>query len=236
MKKESPIRRQLLVIGLIVTAGIVFNSCSKLQNNAVLASVSCNSCHGSSLNAAPPSDLSGNTSTSDPEVGAHQIHLSGSSFAEAVTCSSCHIVPQSVGPGIHPDGPGAATLIFFSGVAVTQTNTPGGYNYDSIMVPIVPTPTFNDITFQCSNTYCHGNFKGGNNFSPNWTILDGSQDSCGSCHGLPPNDATHQGKGITLQTCYYCHSPMIGQDGTILDNSMHVTGKLELFDKSVTAW
>ncbi len=195
----------------------------------------CNTCHGSATNAAPPNDLDGNTSTSSPGVGAHQIHLAGSTGFDSVSCSSCHTVPDSAGPGMHPSGTGVATLKF-SGVAVTQTNTPGTRYYDSSLPTIVPNPTFNSSTLQCANTYCHGNFKGGNNYTPTWNVVNASQDSCGSCHGLPPNDATHQGKGITLQTCYYCHSPMIGPDGTILVDSLHVTGKLELYGKSYSQW
>ena len=223
-------------IVLVVAAGFVFASCSKLQNDNVLATSNCSSCHGSVMNPAPPPDPAGNTATSFPGVGAHQVHLSGSTFASKVACSACHVVPESIGPGIHPGGMRAVTLVAFSGVALTQTNTPGTRFYDSTMATIVPQPTFNDSTLKCSNTYCHGNFKGGNNFSPTWTAVDGSQDSCGSCHGIPPNDAAHRGKNITLQQCYLCHSPMIDQNGVIVENSMHVTGKLVLYGKTVSAW
>lgn len=195
----------------------------------------CNTCHGSKANPAPPNDLAGNTSTSVPGVGAHQVHLLGSASFDSVSCSACHTVPDSAGPGLHPTGSAVAALNF-SGVAVTETNTPGSRFYDSTAATVVPKPSFSFQTLQCQNTYCHGNFKGGNNFSPTWTIVDGSQDSCGSCHGIPPNDATHQGKGITLQKCYYCHSPMIGPDGVIANDSMHVTGKLVLYGKTVSSW
>ncbi len=214
--------------------GLTGTSCYTCHRGAS-GPLSCNTCHGSALNPAPPADLNGDSATSSPGVGAHQSHLAGSAVFADVSCSSCHVVPTAAGPGLHPLGTGAASLIF-SGVAVTQTNTPGTRYYDSTMATVVPQPTFNAQTLQCANTYCHGNFKGGNNFTPTWTIVNGSQDSCGSCHGIPPNDATHQGKGITLQTCYYCHSPMIGPDGTIQDNSMHVTGRLVLYGKTVSAW
>ncbi len=221
---------------LIVAAGLVFASCSKLQSDNVLATANCSSCHGSVMSPAPPPDPAGNTSTSTPTVGAHQVHLNGSAFASKVACSSCHVVPQSAGPGIHPDGPGSGNIVMFAGVALTETNTPGTRFYDSSLPTVVPQPTFNTQTLKCQNTYCHGNFKGGNNFSPTWTVVNSSQDSCGSCHGLPPDDATHQGKGITLQTCYYCHTPMIGANGVILDDSLHVNGSLELYGKTVTSW
>lgn len=225
-------------IGIVLTiaAGLAFASCSKLQSDNVLTTTNCSSCHGSVASPAPPPDAAGNTSTSTPTVGAHQVHLNGSALASKVACSSCHIVPQSVGPGIHPDAPGSGNLIMFSGVAATETNMPGTRFYDSTMATVAPQPTFNTQTLTCENTYCHGNFRGGNNFTPTWTAVNANQDSCGSCHGLPPNDSTHRGKGITLQTCYYCHSPMIGPDGAILEDSMHVTGNLVLYGKSISAW
>lgn len=195
--------------------------------------LSCNTCHGSLSNAAPPPDLSGNTGTSTPTVGAHQNHLSGNSFLSSVACSSCHVVPQSAIPGIHPTGTGKA-MVVFSGVAVTQTNTPGTPYYDSTNPTIIPSPSFNPQTLQCSNTYCHGNFKNGNNFMPTWTNVGTGQAACGTCHGIPPNTPVH--KGQTLQTCYYCHEPMIGPNGVIQDSSKHVNGKLELYGRSVSAW
>ncbi len=223
-------------IVLIIAAGLVFASCSKLQNENVLATSNCSSCHGSVATAAPPPDAAGNMTTTTPAVGAHQVHLSGSTLASAVDCSSCHIVPSATGPGIHPDGSVGASLVSFSGVAMTETNTPGTRFYDSTLATVVPQPTFNTQTLKCANTYCHGNFKGGNNFAPTWTVVNSTQDSCGSCHGIPPADSTHLGKGITLQTCYYCHSPMMGPGGVIADPSLHVNGTLELYGKSVTAW
>lgn len=294
MKKISEIRFNLSTIILVVLAGFLFNSCSKLQNN-VLAPVtyqvgfhpsgwatvnsenfhgtyikdsldynlsscatchaadfkggttgvscytchkgpqgpeSCNTCHGSAANPAPPVDLEGDTSTSSPGVGAHQAHLLGSNLASAVSCGSCHLVPQVAARGVHPTGTRKAT-IDFSGVALTMTNTQGSRYYDSTAATITPNPKFDPQTLKCSNTYCHGDFVGGNNFSPSWTG-GASQATCGTCHGIPPNTPIHQGQ--TLQTCYFCHSPMIGPDGTIQDSTLHVTGKLVLYGKQVSAW
>ncbi len=66
--------------------------------------LSCNTCHGNSANPAPPKDLSGGSLTTNPGVGAHQSHLVGSSSLSGVACSSCHVVPQAAGPGLHPAG------------------------------------------------------------------------------------------------------------------------------------
>lgn len=293
MKRISFIGYKLSAIGAIITIGLAFSSCSKLQNNVLAPTtyqvgfhptgwaevsspnfhgiylrqnrwdlsscmtchgedlkggttgtscyschngpegpLSCNTCHGSSLNPAPPADLSGDTATSAPGVGAHQIHLAGSSLSIPVSCTTCHIVPQAAGPGIHPAGTGTAT-VEFSSIALTPTNTPGSRFYDSTQVTVQPTPVFDPQTLKCSNTYCHGDFTGGNNYSPAWNG-GSSQAACGTCHGIPPNTPIHQGQ--TLQTCFLCHSPMIGPDGTIQDSTQHITGKLLLYGKQLESW
>jgi len=210
-------------------------------SNGTLA---CYTCHGSRVNFAPPKDLAGDSLSSYPGVGAHQSHLVGdeAGIFAVVACASCHVVPQGAGPGLHPGGSLAA--ISFSGLSLLQTNVPGSEDYDDTLSTVVPSPSFNPQTLRCSNSYCHGNFKGGNNFAPKWTIRDGSQDSCGSCHGTPPNAPGHPqtvfGQSVfyespTSQNCYLCHEPMIGRDG-IANSSMHVNGKLELQGRSLVSW
>ncbi|HUI29303.1 MAG TPA: CxxxxCH/CxxCH domain-containing protein [Candidatus Acidoferrales bacterium] len=298
MKKYLGIGRLLFPVNSIVVLGLIFSSCSKLQNNVLAppqsqsnihpvgwgtqgsanfhgtyirnnnydmttctschgsdlnggiakrscydchggtnGTLACNTCHGSALNAAPPKDLSGDSVTTNPTVGAHQSHVATNNFFANVSCSSCHLVPETAGPGLHPFGTKVSVL--FSGVSLTQTNLPGSRYYDSTMATVKPVPIFNFQTLQCSNTYCHGNFKNGNNFSPKWTAVDGSQDSCGSCHGLPPHGAIN---GIvpvyqseSAQNCFLCHEPMMGQTG-IQDKSLHVNGKLELYGNSQDSW
>jgi len=203
-------------------------------NDGTLA---CNTCHGSALNPAPPKDLSGDSSPTIQSAGAHQEHLAGGAVSAPVACSSCHAVPQAAGPGMHPKG-GNPTVLF-SGIAMTETNTPGTEIYDPTQPMVIPSPIFDSKTLQCSNTYCHGDFKNGNNFSPKWTVLDGSQDSCGTCHGIPPNTSIHQiafyDKSTSLNNCYFCHEPMMGPNG-IQDSSLHGNGSLELYGKSLTTW
>ncbi|MFZ1081704.1 MAG: CxxxxCH/CxxCH domain-containing protein [Candidatus Kryptoniota bacterium] len=306
MKKYLSISYQLSVVSLIIAAGIVFNSCSKLQNNVLSpvqsqsqsgiyphpagwsdsssasfhgayfintyvnahkfdltscaschgndlaggstkvscykchqgndGTLACNTCHGSLLNPAPPKDLSGNSLAANPTVGAHQDHLLGNSFTSGVACSSCHAVPRAAGPAMHPTGGNISVI--FSGVATTETNTAESQYYDATQPTIIPTPAFNVETLRCSNTYCHGNFKNGNNFTPTWKNGDSTQAACGTCHSVPPNTTIHQVAfyhGPSEQNCYFCHEPMMGQNG-IQDSTLHVNGKLELYGKSLTAW
>ncbi|MGC8594940.1 MAG: CxxxxCH/CxxCH domain c-type cytochrome [Candidatus Kryptoniota bacterium] len=193
--------------------------------------LSCNTCHGDSTGIAPPVDLSGNTGSESPGVGAHRVHLSGGFISSGVRCSSCHVVPQKAGPGIHPFG--VPAIVAFSGLSTVATNTPSSQYYDSTQPTISPAPFFNSQTLSCSNTYCHGNFKNGNNFSPKWT---GGHDqaACGTCHGIPPNNSVH--KGQTIQTCFKCHYPTLkDSNGTMVD-STHINGKLNLYGHELTVW
>jgi hypothetical protein len=58
----------------------------------------CNTCHGSSVNFAPPQDLSDNTSTTALGVGAHQLHM-----VMFDSCFPCHNVPTKVSDEGHID-------------------------------------------------------------------------------------------------------------------------------------
>ena len=52
---------------------------------------------------------------------------------------------------------------------------------------IAPVPVWNPATGTCASTYCHGSTQlGGAHKVPVWTQVDGTQKTCGSCHGDPP--------------------------------------------------
>ncbi len=173
----------------------------------VVLPTTCNACHGSAANPAPPVDLSGNSSTSSPGVGAHQTHLSGGKLSRPVPCEECHIVPASVTDPGHFDTAGPAELNF-SGAAARYSP-----------------PTFNGVT--CEGSWCHGGNwnlhpnnpwdSGGANTSPTWTST--GQVECGSCHSVPP--ASHF--DIQSQPCGPgCHTDFNGF--TVTDKSKHVDG------------
>ena len=170
---------------------------------------SCNSCHGSEQNAAPPKDRSGGTSTTLVTVGAHQAHL-GSQLTTPVRCSECHIVPSQVGSPNHVDS--APAELTFGGRATT-----GGL-----------TPAWDRTSETCSSTYCHGGtLHGGSANKPKWTQVDGSQAGCDSCHGFPP--ATPHPDSFE---CGTCHTETIGADGTIAHPEKHIDGKVEVSGQS----
>jgi len=163
----------------------------------------CTACHGSD-DSAPPLDLSGNTSSSSPGVGAHQIHVLGSPRSRAVGCEECHAVPASVLAAGHIDTPEPAEL-FFAGVAVAFGAVPeyaGG---------------------ACQNTYCHGGVfpeghaSGGSETAPRWT--DRLSGACGSCHAMPP-PPPH----LPLSNCSECHLNTHPDNRSFLLPELHVDG------------
>jgi len=172
----------------------------------------CNSCHGSANNPAPPKDLEGNTATTAMGVGAHQAHLAGSNWARAVTCDECHIVPQNVNDPGHFDSPRPAELTF-SGTAVS----------------FGAQPSFDPGTGTCSNVYCHGDSfvgghdSGGSHTKPIWNQVGGSQVLCGNCHSLPP-PAPHPVL-TSSQVCSDCHKD-IAPNFTFVRPDLHIDGQV----------
>ena len=178
----------------------------------VVLPTTCNACHGSTTNPAPPKDLEGDTATTAMGVGAHQIHLAGSKLARAVACTECHVVPSTVlAPG-HLDSARPAELTF-SGVATS----------------FGAKPTFDVTTGTCKNVYCHGDSfvgshaSGGALTQPVWNKVDGTQATCGNCHALPPPPPHPVLTGG--QNCADCHKD-IGPNLTFIRPDLHVDGEV----------
>jgi predicted CxxxxCH...CXXCH cytochrome family protein len=170
----------------------------------------CSGCHGSSDNLAPPTDTLGNRSASIGGVGAHQAHVLGTDRSRAVPCAECHLVPEAVTSEGHLDTPLPAELNF-SGVAAAHETLP---NYSN---------------GSCQASYCHGadfpgrHESGGSLTAPAWTVVDGSQVVCGSCHGLPPPPPHPD-----FAECADCHRNMFDDHRTFRDPELHVNGIAEM--------
>ncbi|ABS26029.1 CxxxxCH/CxxCH domain-containing protein [Anaeromyxobacter sp. Fw109-5] len=168
-------------------------------NGAVeLSAMACNSCHGSGINAAPPSGTQGETLTTSLAVGAHQQHLQGGAYSNPIACSECHVPPTSLD---HADG---TAQLAFGALATT-----GG-----------AVPAWDPITGTCSSSYCHGQFVGGDLLNaPSWTTVNGTQAACGTCHGAPP-----QAPHTASTACGSCHT---GYTQTSVNLATHVNGIVE---------
>lgn len=167
---------------------------------------SCTGCHGGTDNLAPPADTEGNSATTQLGVGAHQAHISGGRLSHAVACDACHLVPQSIEAPGHIDGALPAEVLF-AGLAVADGAA----------------AQWEESAAMCT-AYCHGNtLSGGTNTSPTWTRVDGTETSCGTCHGTPPL-APH----VQNSSCISCHKPTAGPGLTIANRATHIDGVLQV--------
>ncbi len=119
----------------------------------------CTDCHGEGDDPSPPPDTQGNTDPTLVSVGAHEVHVDGTDRAVGMPCTTCHVVPATVGAPGHLDA--APAEVVFGGVA-------GSASWDGLT---------------CSNTYCHD--QGGQQPAPEWTDVDMPR-SCRNCHEAPP--------------------------------------------------
>jgi predicted CxxxxCH...CXXCH cytochrome family protein len=202
----------------------------------------CTTCHGST-NPAPPPDLEGNTATTLRTVGAHQPHIAGAGTTDGIRCSECHTVPVTVyGSQGHTfmyiDYP-PPTVVFHDSLANTVTNEPTTMFYDVSLPKTTPTPTWDPSALKCSNTYCHGDFKNGNNYSPAWTSVGTGEARCGTCHGdvtkqtlaerALPKTSARGGTHPNSTQCSVCHVGIVDANLNIIDKAKHMNGKLNVF-------
>lgn len=224
--------------GAVYDGGISGSSCIECHTNSA-GPENCATCHGST-NPAPPRDLAGNTARTAKAVGAHQKHFLGSSNAAPTVCSECHIVPPSVYVPGHVDTPGPAEVVFNATLAHTVTNESTTVDFDGSLPLVRPVPQYDASTGSCANTYCHGAFKNGNpDFVPVWNDTSAAQVACGTCHGdvskptlaeralpkTPLNGGTH----LNVLTCSTCHNGVVDANLRIINASLHMNGKLNVF-------
>jgi predicted CxxxxCH...CXXCH cytochrome family protein len=175
----------------------------------------CTMCHGGTDNqtGAPPRTTWGK-SAELVRVGAHSVHIQGSALAGPMACSSCHVVPADALAAGHIDGQRAT--VTFSGLAIQGTLR----------------PTYDPTTASCSTTYCHGaTLTNGSNTTPVWTTVDGSQDACGTCHGIPPLSTWGHGYPPIHgnNACNFCHYDVANAAGTAITNpAAHINGVVDV--------
>jgi predicted CxxxxCH...CXXCH cytochrome family protein len=91
------------------------------------AGSACATCHGtdSGTGAVPP-DTGGSSDATDAQVGAHELHLRTSAYANSyfIVCEDCHNVPGSVGETNHIDSEQPAEVPLDGGRARDGTNIP----------------------------------------------------------------------------------------------------------------
>ncbi len=233
--------------GLLYDGGRVGVSCRQCHTDGA-GPENCATCHGSVNNSAPPRDLNKQTSRSARGVGAHQIHLVGGSIATSMLCSTCHTTPAAVYVAGHIDTTPGAEVQLGSLLANTMTNKPGTIDYDPELPVYTPSPSYDQSTLKCSNTYCHGYFKNGNlTFAPTWNDTTGASGACGTCHGnvsapldtlgtryLPKTTAqggTHPSVAGLGVRCNVCHADVVDANFHIINPAKHINGKLNVLGR-----
>lgn len=180
-----------------------------------LIGLSCTSCHGDepTNDPAPPRGTNGETLTTEAAVGAHEQHLIASNWHRKGQCSDCHALPGTM---THSNG-----SVDFSWGGPSNTGNPG--------------PSYASGSTTCSNTYCHGSTLAGpkqggtTDDTPDWTVVNNTQDACGStCHTNPPGDSH-----VAHTDCTICHADVIAtfnpgtNAATWLAADKHVNGLVE---------
>jgi predicted CxxxxCH...CXXCH cytochrome family protein len=170
-------------------------------------------------------DTGGATAATDPQVGAHAVHLAGSSnYSNPIACTECHA-------NVNPN---AAS---FTG----HMNGAGSVNFGSVASTNGATPTYGAGT--CSNTYCHFGkpFAGSTPTTTaswtNTTLLTGTPSlagDCSKCHASPPQSSSHSGI-TTIDQCNGCHDH-VTTTGSFSDKSKHINGVLDGGCSSCHGW
>jgi predicted CxxxxCH...CXXCH cytochrome family protein len=199
-----------------------------------VSGAACTACHGDAartattlnpqLPAAPPKDVAGNTATTSPGVGTHQLHLNDNASRIALACTECHLLPPA---SPHPNG---SVTMTWGPLATALGASP------SLIVTNPASPT-------CSSTYCHGNFQFTATVSSTTYTVSGNKtyspvfnapvaQACGTCHGnatiATPAGHPALAASATNATCNVCHPATVKTDGTIdVAGAKHIDGQAQ---------
>jgi predicted CxxxxCH...CXXCH cytochrome family protein len=190
----------------------------------------CTSCHGKAagsaspaapLDAAPPVDTLG--ASTGLRVGAHQKHLLGGAYANAIPCATCHAGVAGYASG-HANG-------------VNEVGFTGGANAN--LRKGSWTPRSGSTAGRCGATWCHGavisrygGTVGGTLTAPYWNGTT-TITSCSACHtvsysSLPGRHSKHSRYG-----CGECHA---GCTSSVVNKSLHVNGVKNVSGNRINSW
>ncbi|MDD5362187.1 MAG: CxxxxCH/CxxCH domain-containing protein [Ignavibacteria bacterium] len=198
--------------GADFSGGTAKASCLTCHENGPDA---CNTCHGNQEHIYPPRSLFGNTLNTQTGVGAHEQHMTNDTtqrYSAVVDCEQCHIPLTGFSDSNHIKKNQSFATVVFGDLA--RKTTEG----------VTPNPQWDRSTQTCTNVYCHGTFKNGNQSAePKFT--DPTSVRCGSCHGDPvTGNPLPGGTHPTLAKCYLCHGGVIDSSGVIINQSLHING------------
>ncbi len=198
------------------------------HQNGFSARWTCTSCHGNPPTSQPllvgRSLKNGYPPTGETSAGMHAFHFystkvysTNGSFSVGYSCDYCHkggmndtgltdkIIEVKFSDFSRYTSGSFDGFAPISGYTFSPGNTTGG-------------------TQACSNTYCHGNFYGGNKTNkPVWT--NAASGACGTCHATAPPALLDHSVHLTASwgpkaSCDDCH----GANASIGSNTGHVGG------------
>jgi predicted CxxxxCH...CXXCH cytochrome family protein len=197
----------------------------------------CDGCHAS----PPPSHARADCASCHP-AGPAGPHIDGTlQVGRTDGCDGCHGTAASPAPPVDLAGHTATTAL---GVGAHQAHLQGRSRLAAPIAcatcHVVPTAItspghidsagpaevvadlgWNRTSETCATAWCHGPAR------PRWTAS--GEVSCGSCHGVPPVDATHSA-GMPLTRCATCHPGTVDAFGNLIvtgTNSEHINGVVD---------
>jgi predicted CxxxxCH...CXXCH cytochrome family protein len=132
---------------------------------------------------------------------------------------------------------------FLPHVVTNETTT---VDWDPALRVFTPQPEYSATSLSCSNVYCHGHFKNGNDtLVVKWTDPDAQTGAaCGTCHGdvtrptpadrALPKTTARGGTHPNVTTCFACHykvtqGDLIDANLNFVDKTKHINGRLNVF-------
>ncbi|MEO7732381.1 MAG: CxxxxCH/CxxCH domain-containing protein [Kofleriaceae bacterium] len=192
----------------------------------------CDRCHAS----PPPSHARTACATCHP---ASAPHIDGVvQIGRTPGCDGCHGTAASPAPPVDLAGNTATTALGVGAhqahlqarsrltapiacatchVVPTALGSPGHIDAPG-PAPVVASLGWERTSETCATAWCHGPAR------PRWT--SSGEVSCGTCHGVPPDDASHA-PGLPLTSCATCHPGTVDAFGNILvtgTTSEHLNG------------
>jgi hypothetical protein len=139
------------------------------------------------------------------DLGAHRSHLEPElRLRGPIACSDCHLVPEQTKSAGHIDSDLPAEVfpleIAEASLAFAR-GTQASWDGESC------------------NSYCHGGS------TQRWD--GGDPITCGSCHGVPPQDPEHQPEWELIE-CARCHPTSVDPFGNPLVEGGHLDGNVDL--------
>jgi predicted CxxxxCH...CXXCH cytochrome family protein len=198
----------------------------------------CDRCHG----APPPSHAQDRCETCHPATAPH---LDGAvQIGRTAGCDGCHGRAGDPAPPFDLDGNEFTTALGVGAhqahldapsllrgpIACTEchlvpaSTLAAGHLDSPLPAEVTASLGWDRGAGTCGTAWCHGTA------APIWTLQ--AQDSCGSCHGVPP--ASHT-PGLPLSSCTTCHPRTIDAFGNFLFTtgptgpvSEHIDGDVDL--------